>query len=908
MPNWNYIVREHLAVLRLPPEREVEIVEELALHMEAVYVDAVAAGLSEAEAEARAARSYDWRLLECELSRAELPLAARALHPSLELIERKGGMRMESLLQDLRFGARMLVKQPGFTLIAVLTLALGIGANTAVFSFVNAVLLRPLAYKDPERLVMLNHYYPKLDLISGVSAIGYTHYRDTNKSLESITAFAPWPVNLTGAGDPERLQGAMVTATFFPTLGVNVARGRTFSPGEDQPGRNSVVVVSDGLWRRLFGADPQLIGKSLTLDGASYTVIGIMPPSFQFGREFGQEINLWSPLQFTPNQLQTTQWRNDQFSVIARLKPGVTLPQAQAEMDTIAANVRQQYFSGGAADPSSWGLLLRGLHELVVGAIRPALLLLMGAVGLVLLIACANVANLLLVSATARQKELAIRSALGADRIRVIRQLLTESVLLALVGGGLGLLLAFWGIEALVTLNQANIPRAHEIGLDTRALAFTVGAALLTGLLFGLMPALYASKTELHETLKEGGHSGSGGPGRGMRSLFVVSEVAIALVLLIGAGLLIRSFLRLQEVNPGFNPQNILVMQLSLPDSKYREPQKRDSFFQQALQQIQTLPGVKSASLSTSIPMSGVISGSSFWIEGRATPPGQVMPWGNLWFAGSTYFQTLEIPLRKGRYFTDGDSLDAMGVAIIDETMGRKYWPDEDPLGKRISIGERDPQGNLRWREVVGVVGHVKHKGLDGDSPAQYYVPHRQIVIPRAFLVVRTISEPSSLTSAVRGAIQAIDKELPVFKVTTMEQMVADSTAQRLFVMLLLGIFAAIALVLAAIGLYGVMSFSVAQRTHEIGVRMALGARVRDVLKLVIGQGIKLALVGVVIGLGGAWALTRLMQTLLFGVSATDWLTFAAVAGLLTLVAFVACYLPARRAARVDPLVALRHE
>ncbi len=859
----------------------------------------------EAELRCREQLLAEWDRLDW---RSKLDLLRRSLSAFWDALWLQPQRLEDEMFQDLRYGARMLLKTPGFSGVAVLTLALGIGANTAIFSFVNSILLRPLAYEESERLVLMNHYYPKLDLKSSISAIGYTHYRDTNKSFENITAFTDWPVNLTGAGDPERLQGAAVTATFFPTLGVDVAQGRAFLPGEDQQGRNNVVVVSDGLWRLRFGADPQLIGQTLTLDGASYTVIGIMPPGFQFGREFGQAIDLWSPLAFTLNQLQTTQWRNERFDVIARLKPNVTLQQAQAEMDTIAANVRRQYFGPGGADPRSWGLLLSGLHKLVVSDIRPALLLLMAAVGLVLLIACANVANLLLVRAAARQKEMAIRAALGASRIRVIRQLLIESVLLALVGGGFGLLLAYWGVEALIKLNQANIPRSHEIGLDNRALAFTFGAALLTGLLFGLLPALYASKTDLHETLKEGGRSGSGGSGRGVRSLFVVSEVAIALVLLIGAGLLIRSFLQLQEVDPGFRPQNLLVMQLSLPDAKYREPQQRDSFFQQALQQINTLPGVESAGLSTSIPMSGVISGSSFWIEGRETPPGQTMPWGNLWFAGSTYFQTLEIPLLKGRYFTDRDGLDGPGVAIIDETLGRKYWPDEDPLGKRISIGERDQQGNLRWREIVGVVNHVKHKGLDGESPVQYYVPHRQIVIPRVFLVVRTVSEPSSLTSAVRGAVQRIDPELPVFKVTTMEQMVADSTAQSLFTMLVLGIFGAIALVLATVGLYGVMSYSVAQRTHEVGVRMALGAQASDVMKLVIGQGIKLALVGIVIGLGGAWALTRLMKTLLFGVSATDSLTFAVVAVLLTAVALLACWIPARRAAKVDPMVALRYE
>jgi len=815
---------------------------------------------------------------------------------------------MERLWQDVRFGLRMLLKNPGFTAVAVVALALGIGANTAIFSVINTILLRPLGYQDPDRLVLIYHNYPKLNLRASVSAIGYTYYRKENKSFEDLMAFTPWPVNLTEAGEPERLQGLQVTATFFPTLGIEAAKGRVILPEEDQPGRNRVVVVSDGLWRRRFGSDPNFVGKTLTLNGESYTVVGITPPGFQFGREIGQATELWVPIGFTPDQLQPGRWRWEFLSVVARLKPSVSFQQAQAEMDTMAANVRQQYFGGGdAADPSSWNLWLQPMHELVVGDIRLALLVLMAAVGFVLLIACANVANLLLARAAARQKEMAIRTALGAGRRRVIRQLLTESVLLALAGGAAGLLLADWGVRLLVTLNQNNIPRAQELTLDARVLGFTFGISLLTGLLFGLVPALQSSKTDLHETLKEGGRSGTAGTPRGVRSLLVVAEVALALVLLVGAGLLIKSFLRLQEVNPGFQPQNLLVMQLSLPETKYREPQQIDGFFQQALQQIGALPGVQSAGVASSIPMSGGGSSGSFSIEGRVVQPGEMAPWGNRWWVGSTYFQTMNIPLIKGRFFTDRDVAEAPGVAIIDETMARKFWPHEDPVGKRISF-QRDRQGNPRWREVVGVVGHVKHRGLEGESPVQYYLPHRQFPIGSMFLVVRTAAEPTSFAASVRGVIRSIDKDLPVFRVTTMEQLVSDSMAQRRFSMLLLGVFAAVALVLAAVGLYGVMAYSVTQRTHEIGIRMALGARQSDVLKLVVGQGLVLAAIGLAIGLVAAFALTRLMATLLFGVSAKDPVIFAGIALLLAAVAAVASYLPARRAMKVDPMVALRYE
>jgi predicted permease len=813
---------------------------------------------------------------------------------------------METLVQDLRYGIRMLIKQPGFTAAAVIALALGIGANTAIFSVVNAILLRPLNYKDSERLVLINHNYPKLDLKASVSASGYTYYREHCESFESVGAGSNWAVNLTDTGDPERLQGMTVTHTFFPTLGAEAARGRIFTQDEDQPGHNRVVVLTDGLWHRRFGGDPNLLGNSIRLNGENYTVIGIMPPDFQFGREFGQAVDLFAPIAFTTEQLDTSRWRSEFLFAIARLKPNVTLAQAQNEMDTIAATVRQDYFGGSDAnDPTSWGLLLTSLRERVVGEIRPALLILLAAVVFLLLIACANVANLLLARAALRNKEVAIRSALGAGRWRVVRQLLTESILLAAVGGAAGLGLANWGMTALLSLNQDKIPRAAEIGIDSGVLLFTVGVSILTGILFGLFPAIQTSRSDLHATLKEGGRSGSAR--RTVRGLFVVAEVALSLILLIGAGLLLKSFEKLQEVDPGFKADHVLTMQISLPSNKYKEPQQVDSFYQQTLDKIGALPGVESTGISTSVPMSGANSSGSFGIEGRTVAPGEMAPWGNRWFAGATYFQTMRIPLIKGRYFDERDVADAPLVAVIDETMQRKFWPDQDPIGARIAF-QRDPKGNPIWRQIVGVVGHVKQRGLDGESPVQYYLPHRQMPVNNVFLVTRTTGEPETMTAAVRNAIHEVDRELPVFRVTTMERLISDSMAQRRFAMTLLGVFALVALILASVGLYGVLSYSVTHRTNEIGIRMALGARVTDVLSMVVGQGMKLSLAGVAIGLGGAYALTRVMRSLLFSVSTTDPITFAAVALILSGVSLLACYVPARKAAKVDPIDALRYE
>jgi predicted permease len=865
--------------------REQELEDEIRSHLEMQIEENVRQGMSAEEARQAARRKFGgvaW-VKEAYRDRSGLPL-------------------IESTLQDMRYAARTLTKNPGFSLIAIITLALGIGANTAIFSVANAVLLRPLNYKDSDQLVLLNHHYKKVNLVSGMSPIGYTHYRDNSKSFESIAALTWWSVNLTGVGDPERLTGSAVTHTFFQTLGVEAALGRVFTPEEDQPGRNGVVVLSDSLWQRRFAADRQIVGKTITLNGTPYTVVGVMPPGFQFARELGQTIDIYSPLAITP-QMLARGWHWEPLASIARLKQNVTPRQAQAEMDTIVASLP------AAIDKSFWGLLLRPLHERVVGQIRRPLWILMAAVGFVLLIACANVANLLLARAAARQKEIAIRAALGAGRWRVIRQLLTESALLALIGGALGLLLAYWGLGLLLSLGEIFIPRAYEVGIDGRMLAFTVVISLLTGLLFGLAPALQSSRTDLLETLKEGGRSGVAQTRGWMRKGLLVFEVTSALVLLIGAGLLIKSFWLVQKVNPGFDPYQLLTLQLDLPDTKYEEPAQIDGFLQRILTEIAALPGVKSTGISSTIPMrSSNQNDSTFEIEGRAPAPGELGPWGDLWFAGANYFQTMNIPLIRGRYFDDRDVLDAPFVAIIDETMARKWWPNEDPIGKRIWIYENDPQGNKRWREIVGIVGHVKREGLDQEASVQYYLPHRQSPTSNVILAVRTVAEPESMTTAVRGVIQSADKELPVYSVRTMERTMADSTSQRRFATILLGVFALVALILSSVGLFGVMSYTVAKRTHEIGIRMALGAQTLDVLKLIIRQGMILVLTGVAIGLMAAFGLTRLMKAMLFGISETDTTTFVIIPLLLAVVAMLACYLPARRATKVDPLIALRSE
>jgi putative ABC transport system permease protein len=788
----------------------------------------------------------------------------------------------------------MLLKNPGFAAIAVIALALGIGANTAIFSVVNTILLRSLPYDDPDRLMVVKeNKLPQFPEFS-VSPGNFLDWQKQNGSFEKLAAVQGSSYNLvTGDAEPERLDGARVSAGLFEMLGVKPVQGRTFLEEEDQPGHQNVVVLSSNLWKRRFGSDSNIIGQSITMSAASYTIIGIMPTSFQFP---DRDIDLWTPIAFTAAQAQ--QHGSHYVLVIGRLKPGVTTEQARTEMSAIAARLAEQYPNSNAG----WSTIVVPMQEFEVRDIKPALLVLLGAVALVLLIACANVANLLLARSTARQKEIAIRTALGASRSRVVRQLLTESVLLAVVGGGAGLLLAAWGTRSLLALAPEDLPRVKDVALDGRVLGFTLLVTLITGIVFGLVPALQASRPNLNETLKEGGRGTTGGHHR-VRSSLVITEVALALVLLVGAGLLIRSFIRLQQVNPGFNTKNAMSANVALPGRKYPNSDQYLSFFTQLIEKIGALPGVVAVGASQSLPIQGdYIVG--FTIQGRPpNPPGEDKS-TNYYAVTPDYFKAMGIPLLRGRLFTEQDSRNAPRVAVINETMARTYFSDEDPIGKGINLS----QGQEGFREIVGIVGDVKQYGLAQPSTLQTYEPYLQMPFSGVTLVVRTEGNPTALSGPIRSEVFALDKEQPVSRIRTLNQIVSGSVQQQRFTMLLLGVFAAVALILAAVGLYGVMNYAVTQRTHEIGIRMALGANTGNVLRLVVGHGMLLALIGVAIGLGGAFAFTRLMSKLLFAVSTTDSVTFAGISVLLTGVALVACLVPARRATKVDPMVALRHE
>ncbi len=812
---------------------------------------------------------------------------------------------MGTLWQDLRYGVRMLAKKPGFTAIAVLTLALGTGANTAIFSVVNTVLLRPLPFEHPEQLVTPWGNRDKGEQQRVVSYPDFVDWRDQTRTLEQVAAYNLVATHLRGEGEPELLSGAAVSADLFPLLGVRLALGRAFTRDEDQPGSAPVIILGYGVWQRRFGSDPNIIGKEVILGNRGATVLGVLPAGFRFPVQ-ATKTDFLQPL--APVMGERVKRRSSySMRVVARLKPGVTLEQAQAEMRTIAQRLEQQY----PDENYRLGVDLVPLHEDIVGSTRPALLMLLSAVGFVLLIACANVANLLLARAAARRKETAIRAALGASRACILRQLLTESLLLSLLGGTLGLLLALWGVDLLVAVSPRDIPRLQDVALDARVLGFATLISIMTGIIFGLAPALQASKTDLNEVLKEGSRGSTEGIRRNrVRSLLIVCEVALSVLVLIGAGLLVKSFLRLREVNPGFDPRHVLTTSLSLGVARYPQGEQQRDFFQKILQRIRALPGIESAGVINPLPFGGSSSSNTFTIEGRPPlDPGET-PHSYYRAISPDYFRTMGIPLLKGRAFTERDVKDQPPVLIINETLARRFFAGEDPLGKRIIIGF-DPIDNPNSppREIVGVVGDVRHAGLDVKSGAEYYVPYLQAPERNMDLVVRaTPGSPPSTAASIRSAIREVDKDQYIPDIQPMEQLLAESVARRRFSMLLTGLFAALALTLAAVGIYGVISYSVTQRTHEIGVRIALGARTQDVLRLVVGQGMILTSIGVAVGVAVALVVTRVMVSLLYGVSATDPTTFAGISLLLTMVALVACYIPARRATKVDPMVALRYE
>ena len=808
---------------------------------------------------------------------------------------------METLLKDFKYAVRMLFKSPGFTLTAVAALALGIGATTAIFSVVNAALLRSLPYQNPEQLVAVWEISKSEGTESVASYPNLADWRAQNTVFEDMSAVRSRGHTITGLGEAERIEGAVVSSSFFPLLRAKAMLGRTFLPEEDTAGASRVVVMSHKLWVRKFSRDENIIDQTITLSGNPYTVIGILPADFSFPFEV-EEAELWTTTAFEGDNLNERGAHTN--SVIARLKDGASLDQAQPEMDAIAARLEQQY----PETNTDSGVRVLSLRDQLVGHIELALWILLGAVIFVALIACSNVANLLLARAARRQKEMAIRSALGATRWRVARQLLTESILLALVGGGAGLLLAVWGIEAIVLYLPEEIARLSGIGIDARVLSFTLLMSILTGLIFGLAPALKASRPDLNETLKEGGRS-SASAGRGsLRGALVVAEVALALVLLAGAGLLMKSFLRLRQINPGFDAENVLTLRVNLSGPNYKEDHQRLRFIDEALDKLRALPGVESAAFVTPPPFSGDGLGTSFSIEGRPTAPGQE-PGAAVHGVTTDYFNVLKIPIITGRHFTDRDVKGGTGAVIINQTLARRHWPDESPLGKQISsvgIGVDDNEPKV-W-EIVGVVGDVKHVALDKKPFPEMYFPIRQQSWGWGYMTIRTSGDPKSLATVARAELLSIDRDQPIYRIRSLDEMISNSVAKPRFYMLLLGLFAIVGLVLAIVGVYGVISYMVSERTREIGVRMALGATRRDVLRMVLGRGLTLAAVGIVIGLGGGIAVTRVIESLLFEVSATDPLIFGTVSALLALVAAFACYVPAMRATRVDPMTALRYE
>lgn len=808
---------------------------------------------------------------------------------------------MDTLLQDIRYGARMLFKSPGFTAVAILSLALGIGANTGVFSVVNAVLLKSLPYPEPQSIVLVWGEDKAAGNSRGqVSATDVADWRTRNHVFEEITPFGSVRPSLTGAGGPQRVPGAQVGDGFFTVMHAKPLLGRVFTLEEQQDGQDYVVVLGYGLWQRQFGGDPNVIGKTLTLSGRPYTVIGVMPADFQSlpAGLLDASAELYRPVAELPNEKERA---SRHLRAIARLEPGVTLDQAQSEMDLIARQLMQEHPTTNAAG----GVHLVSLREDLIGRVRPALLMLFGAVAFVLLIACANVGNLLLARSTARHKEIAIRAAIGASRNRLVRQFLTESLLLSMAGGIFGILAAVWGTSLLEAASTKVLPMLGHIEVDATVLAFTAVMSVFTGVLFGIIPAWRASRPDLNETLSDGGrHSGAASTRSPLRSALVVAEVALALVLLICAGLLIKSVMRLRDVDPGFKSDHVVTMNVWLPSAKYPKAPDWNSFFHRMIDRIEALPGVEAAAVTSVLPISDNFDRRTIEVEGQPKGPGENPDIDN-YMITPNYLRALSIPLLQGRPLTAQDTENAPLAVLISETMARKLWPGLDPIGKRVRFYNSDPAEQRPWRAVVGVVRDVKQYGLDTTGTMAMYETLDQFPTTAVTLVVRTATDPASMVAAIRREILALDKDQAVFNIATMEQLVADNIALRRFSMFLLGLFASLALILAAVGIYGVIAQSVSQRTHEIGIRMALGAQASDVLKLVVRQGMSLTVVGIVVGLAGAFALTRLLANLLFGVGATDPMTFLWIPALLAAVSFLACYIPARRAAKLDPIKAL---
>jgi predicted permease len=820
---------------------------------------------------------------------------------------------MSEFMQDLKYAVRALRRSPGFAVVVVLALALGIGANTAIFSIVNGALLQPLPYPQPDHLVMLWGRFTGIGIPKDQNEFSAPELADVkalNTSLSHVAALSPTSINVNLTGVPERVDGARVSPDMFPMLGVQARTGRVFRPEEGQEGRDRVAVISDGLWKRRFGSDPSVVGRKLVLNDMSFEVVGVLPPDFNLP----EQTEIWVPLSFPASALAPDNRGNHYLLVLARIKPELSMAQAHADFDRVSRTIierNKQY----PYERFNYTLIANPLLEETVGDIKPALLILLGAVGFVLLIACANVANLLLVRASGREREMAIRTALGAGRARLVRQMLTESAILGLLGGIAGLLFARFGLSAIIAVAESSFPRVAGVTMDWRVLAFTFAISLVTGLLFGLAPAWHAAHVVTHESLKEGGRgSTAGGASQRVRRVLIVSEIALSLVLLAGAGLLIKSFLKLQQVDPGFRPDHVLTMRISLPQRRYSSPELIRNFYRDVLARVRPLPGVESAGAISSLPLSGQGGSGTTTVDSRAVPADKTTPELDLRPVVPGYFESMGIGLVRGRYFDDRDAETAAPVAIVDETLAQMFWPNEDPIGKRLHRGDGGPSSDAPWMTIVGVVRHVRLRTLEAPSRMELYWPEAQNPYPSMSLTIRTTAtiEPMSLANAVQKQVLAVDPQQPVYRIRTMQEFLASSVERRKLSMLLLAIFAGAALALAAVGIYGITSYTVAQRSQEMGVRMALGASRGGILRLVLGQSLTLAVAGVLAGLLGSFILTALMSSMLasmlFNTTAIDPVTFVLVAAALIAVTVLASYVPARRATRVDPMVALRYE